>query len=155
MVAASSVLTRRGGEHAPAFGAWQGREGCAGPLKPCPLSSVVLPLWKDGQPGVELTPPSALLTPPAPPGSLPSRRALQGPLILAERCLVGWLGEAGLKVPNPARTTLALTVLLALAHHLFFLPAERMPLMQQFVEERRRSFGALAAGAGAETGGAS
>lgn len=67
-----------------------------------------------------------------PPHPAPSLR-LQGPLILAERHLVAALGQRGVKLPAPLRTTATLCLLMAVAHPLFYNPVDRIPLFGRYV----------------------
>ena len=70
---------------------------------------------------------------------------LQGPLILAERWTLRFLrSNFGIQLPTLARIAYTLTILLFLGHYLFFVPAERMGLCQNFAAAMRHFFAALA-----------
>jgi len=70
---------------------------------------------------------------------------LQGPLILAERWALRFLrSNFGIQLPTLVRIAYTLTILLFLGHHLFFVPAERMGLCQNFAAAMRHFFVALA-----------
>jgi hypothetical protein len=72
---------------------------------------------------------------------------VQGPVILFERWLMNRMGQAGIKPPPVLRIAVTLTVLLALSHFLFFEPAERIPLLREFVARMGRNIEALHAAA--------
>lgn len=57
------------------------------------------------------------------------------------------MAQAGIKPPPALRTAATLAVLLALSRALFFGPAERIPLLRQFVERMGRNIEALQAAA--------